>query len=96
MTNFHKSCSSSQVFVSLNSLFGFSISDSVDIRKNLLDLINKKCSIAIDEALDKAEKHAKEISRYRRTKVVEQENVFTKEQLEDYSKYSDKKVKQCL
>lgn len=75
-------------------LFGFSISDSIAIRKNLSGMINKKCRVAIDEALDKAAKHSKEIIRYRKTKTVESKSVFTKEQFEEYSKYSDKKIKE--
>lgn len=80
----------------VKSLFGFSISDSIVIRKNLSVMINKKCRLVIDEALDNAAKHAKEIIRYRKTKTVEPESVFTKEQIEEYSKYSDKKIKQGL
>jgi len=80
----------------IKSLFGFSISDSIAIRKNLSGIINKKCRTAIDEALDKAAKHTKEIIRYRKTKTVEPESIFTKEQLEEYSKYSDKKIKQGI
>lgn len=56
-------------------------------------MINKKCRVAIDEVLEIASKHAKEIIRYRKTKAFETESVFTKEQLEEYSKYSDKKIK---
>jgi hypothetical protein len=80
----------------VKSLFGFSISDSVAIRKNLSDMINQRCRTAIDEALDKGTNYAKEIIRYRKTKSVEPESVFTKEQLEEYSKHSDKKIKQGL
>lgn len=80
----------------VKSFFGFSISDSVIIRQNLSRMINKKCRLAIDEALDKATTHAREIKRYRKTKTVESESVFTKEELEEYSKYSDKKIKQGL
>jgi hypothetical protein len=80
----------------VKSLFGFSISDSVAIRKNLSVIINKKCRAAIDEALDKAAKYGKEMIRYRKTKTVKSESVFTKEQLEEYSEYSDKRIKQGL
>lgn len=80
----------------VKSLFGFSISDSVAIRKNLSDMINKKCRAEIDSALNKAANYKKEIIRYRKTKTVEPESVFTKEQLEEYSKYSDKKIRQGL
>lgn len=82
--------------IEVKSLFGFSISDSIAIRKNLSDMINKKCRVVIDEAFDKASKHAKEIIRYRKTKTVEPESVFTKEQFEEYSKYSANKIKQGL
>jgi len=80
----------------IKSLFGFSISDSVTIRQLLLDLINKKCKTAIDEALSKADKYAKEIFKYRKTKKVETESVFTKEQLDEYSLLPNKQVKQGL
>jgi len=80
----------------VKSFFGFSISDSVIIRKNLSDLINKKCRVEIDIALAKAANYKKEIIRYRKTKTVEPESVFTKDQFEEYSKYSDKKIRQGL
>lgn len=80
----------------VKSLFGFSINDSVVIRKNLSTMINLKCRTAIDEAIAKANKCAKEIILYRKSKKVESESDFTKEQLEEYSKYSDKKIKQGL
>lgn len=80
----------------VKSIFGFSISDSVVIRKNLSNMINNKCRKAIDEALEKGKKHAKEVIRYRKTRIVESESIFTKEQLEEYSKYSDKKIREGL
>ena len=80
----------------ISSLFGFSISDSVTIRQLLLDLINKKCNAAIDEALGKANKCAKEIFKYRKTKKVEAESLFTKEQLDEYSLLPNKQIKQGL
>jgi hypothetical protein len=80
----------------VKSLFGFSISDSIAIRKNLSDMINKKCRAEIDVAIDKAANYKKDIIRYRKTKTVEPGSVFTKEQLEEYSKYSDKKIRQGL
>jgi hypothetical protein len=76
----------------LKTLFGFSISDSVAIRKNLSIMINKKCRKAIDETLNKAANQAKEIIRYRKTKKIEPESQFTKDQLEEYSKFSNKKI----
>ena len=80
----------------VKSLFGFSISDSIVIRRNLSDMVNKKCRLVIDEALHKASKHAKEIIQYRKTKTIEPESLFTKEQFEEYSKYSDKEIKHGL
>ena len=80
----------------IKSLFGFTILDSITIRKLLPDLINKKCRTAIDEALNKGNKFAKEIIKYRRTKIIEVESVFTKEQLEEYSLLPDKQIKQGL
>lgn len=80
----------------LKSLFGFSIPDSVVIRKLLPDLINKKCRTAIDEAESKAKKYAEQILKYRKTKVVEDKSVFTKEQLEEYSLLPDKQIKEGL
>lgn len=77
----------------VKSLLGFSISDSIAIRKKLPDMINKKCRVVIDEALEKGKKHAKEVIRFRKTRIVESESIFTKEQLKEYSKYSDKKIK---
>jgi hypothetical protein len=80
----------------IKSIFGFSISDSVTIRKLLPDLINKKCSAAIDKALIKAKEYGDEIISYRKTKTVRNESVFTKEQLEEYSLLPDKQIKNGL
>ena len=80
----------------VKSLFGFSISDSVAIRKNFSLMIHEKCEKAFDEASNKATEPTREIIRYRKTRTVESESIFTKEQLEEYSKYSNKKIKQGL
>ncbi|MBP1640131.1 MAG: Uncharacterized protein H6Q17_1714 [Bacteroidetes bacterium] len=80
----------------VKSIFGFSISDSIIIRNKLSRMINLKCRTVIDETLDNAKKHAKEIIQYRKRKTVEHNSVFTKEQLEKFSKDSDKKIKQWL
>jgi hypothetical protein len=77
----------------VKSALGFSISDSVEIRKKLPDMINRKYRNAFDKAMDIAGKHSTEIIKYRKTKVVGLESAFTKEQLEEYSQYSDKRIK---
>lgn len=80
----------------IKSLFGFSISDSVTIRKLLPDLLNKKSRTAIDEALRQGDKLAREIIKYRKTKIVETESVFTREMLDEYSLLPNKQIKQGL
>jgi len=77
----------------IKSMLGFSIADSVTIRQLLPDLINRKCESAIAEAVRNSEKYTKEIIKYRKTREVEVESVFTKLQLEEYSLLPDKQIK---
>lgn len=77
-------------------LFGFTVSNSVTIRNLLPDMINERCQTAIDEALGKADKLAKEIIKYRKAKTVEPGSVFSKEQLDEYCLLPDKQIKQAL
>lgn len=77
----------------VNQILGFSFSDSITIRKCLPEMINQKCRTAIDGVLKKVTKYIKMVQRFKKAKIVESESVFTKEQLEEYSKYSYEKLK---
>ena len=59
-------------------------------------MINERFIASRNQALDKAAKHSKEIIQYKKTRTVKPESTFTKEELEEYSKYSNKKIQQYL
>lgn len=80
----------------IEALLGFTVAESVIIRKCLPDLINKKCKSAIDKAMEKGNSYAKQIIKYKKSKIVEAGSEYTKEQLEEYSKHSDKEIKHGL
>lgn len=77
----------------IESIFSFTVSDSIKIRKDLPEMVNKKCNAAIDEAISKAGDFAKEIIKYRKTKTIETGSVFSKAQLDEYCLLPDKKLK---
>lgn len=77
-------------------LFGFTISDSITIRKSFSKMINEKCQAAINEAILNGGKLANEVIRYRKTKTIEIKSLFSKEQLDEYCLLPDKKIKQHL
>ena len=80
----------------VKALMGFKISDSVTIRKSLPDLINEKCHRAVQGASKRANKYVKEIVRYRKKKIVENNSDFTKEELEEYSVLPYKKLRSLM
>ncbi|MEJ8803411.1 hypothetical protein [Pontibacter sp. H249] len=80
----------------IKSLMGFSISDSIKIRKSIPELINIKCRNGFEEAKLEANKLAKEITKYRKKKLVEPDSSFTQEQLEEYSLLTDKEIRHGL
>lgn len=75
----------------VKSLFGFSISDSITIRRVLPELLNKKMKAAIDEAINKAELCVIEVIKFREEKnsILNDDSLLTYEQLEEYSSLSD-------
>jgi hypothetical protein len=76
----------------IKKLFGFSVADSVLIRKLLSSMINEKCNRSIDEALSTAKECIKEITKYKKKKVIEENSIFVKEQLDELASLPYKEI----
>ncbi len=80
----------------IKNLFGFSVADSVVIRRLLSSMINEKCSKSFDEAFNNAKSCIKEITKYKKKKVVEDNGIFNKEQLDEWALLPYKEIAQNL
>ena len=66
----------------IEEYFGFTISESVKIRKMLPELINERCRVEFDNIKRNADKAAYEISKSRKSRKQLENSLFTKEELD--------------
>ncbi len=80
----------------IKNIFGFTISDSIAIRKSIKKLINNKFDTAKKDLLEKAKSYSNEIIRFRKVKIVSPTSRFTKAELEEYSKKTDIQIRRFV
>jgi len=80
----------------LNTLLGFTISDSIKIRESISKLLNKKINDAISDIKKRTKEYSSEVIKYRINKEYKEGSVFTLNQLNEYILLPDKEIENGL
>jgi hypothetical protein len=78
------------------SLFGFSIEESIIIRNSISELLNQKYFTARNFANEKASSYLREIKQFRKNNTLTENSVFSIENLQEYSGWDERKLRQNL
>lgn len=76
--------------------FGFSIEESISIRKFMPLMLNNKCEVALQEADKMGKNLVKEIANFKRTGSLSLNTTFKKEVAENLSKLPHKKIREII